>query len=103
MKKVLIADDDLLLQRLMRHFLERDGFASLHALNGREALNLAFCHQPDLIVMDIMMEDLDGLSTLRELRKNPLTHTTPVIMISTSTLDIARYESQSLGAQQFMI
>jgi len=52
--------------------------------------------------MDIIMEGLDGISTLRELRRNLLTRAIPVIMMTTSTLDIARQESKSLGAQQFM-
>lgn len=103
MKKILLVDDDILLHRLMRHQLERDGFASLHAIDGHEALNLALTHLPDLMVVDIIMDKLDGISTLRELRKNLLTRAIPVIVITTSTLGIARHEAKTLGAQDFII
>lgn len=101
-EKVLIVDDDILLHRLMRHQLEREGFTPLHALNGRDALETAFQHLPDLIVVDVMMEDMDGLSVMRELRRNLLTRSTPVIVITASTLPIARQESKNLGAREFM-
>ncbi|TAK91131.1 MAG: response regulator [Verrucomicrobia bacterium] len=102
-KKILIVDDDILLHRLMRHQLEQEGFISLHAINGREALNLAFAHQPDAIVLDIVMEGLDGISVLRELRRNLLTHDTPILMITSSTLEIARKEAALHGVQQFLV
>ena len=101
-RKILIVDDDLLMHRLLRHHLERAGFISLHATCGREALDLAFEEQPHVVVLDVMMEDMDGISALKELRKNPNTRATPVIMITATTLDIARHESKLLGAMQYM-
>ena len=69
-KQVLVVDDDQLMHRLFQHHLERAGYQMVSALNGREALDLAARQPPDLIVMDIMMPDIDGLAALRELQKD---------------------------------
>jgi len=101
-RKILIVDDDELMHRLLRHHLERAGFISLHATCGRGALDVAFDEQPHVVVMDVMMEDMDGISVLKELRKNSNTQNTPVIMITATTLEIVRHESKLLGAMQYM-
>ena len=67
--KILIADDDTLMHMLYRHHLERAGFQVLTATNGREALEVAARELPQLIFMDIMMPEVDGMTALRELKK----------------------------------
>ena len=60
-QRVLVADDDPLIQRLVRTHLDRAGFRVLMAGDGEEALDVAAAEQPDLIVLDLMLPKMDGL------------------------------------------
>jgi hypothetical protein len=67
-KKVLVVDDDAKTVKLVKLYLEREGFETLIAYDGIEALNLARTGSPDLIVLDLMLPDLDGFEVCRTLR-----------------------------------
>jgi CheY-like chemotaxis protein len=101
-KQVLVVDDDQLMHRLFQHHLERAGYQMVSALNGREALDLATRQPPDLIVMDIMMPDVDGLAALRELKKVDATKSIPVIIITANSHHLTRKESETCGAAIFL-
>jgi CheY-like chemotaxis protein len=72
------------------------------AMNGREALDLAARQPPNLIVMDIMMPDIDGLAALRELKKNDATKSIPVIIITANSNQLAKQESANSGASIYL-
>jgi CheY-like chemotaxis protein len=101
-KTVLVVDDERFMHIFMQTHLTRAGYRVLSARNGREGLEKAAAEKPDLIVMDIMMEELDGLSALRELKKAEATRGIPVIMITTSAQTLTRQESESSGAAMFL-
>jgi len=101
-KQILVVDDDPLMHRLYQHHLERAGYQMVSARNGREALDAAARQPPQLIVMDIMMPDMDGLEALRELKKSDATKAIPVIIITANGHHIARKESESCGAAVFL-
>jgi CheY-like chemotaxis protein len=101
-RKILVADDEPLMHRLLQHHLERAGFQLVSATTGREALNAANTEHPSLIVMDVMMEDVDGISALRSLRKSEETRSIPVIVMTANPLPIVRTESEAAGASVFM-
>jgi len=101
-KQILVVDDDQLMHRLFQHHLEKAGYKMVSAMNGREALDLASRQQPNLIVMDIMMPDIDGLAALRELKKNDATKSIPVIVITANNHHLARQESENSGAAIFL-
>lgn len=101
-KQILVVDDDQLMHRLFQHHLERAGYQMVSATNGREALEMAARHPPDLIVMDIMMPDIDGLAALRELKKVDATKSIPVIMITANGHHLTRKESETCGAAIFL-
>jgi len=65
-KKILIVDDEQYMHRLMQHHLVRAGYELIGARNGREALELATREKPDLVIMDVMMAEMDGLSAQKE-------------------------------------
>lgn len=100
--KVLVVDDEPYMHRLLQHHLARAGFLLLNAHNGREAIQLAGQHQPDVIVMDVMMAELDGLSALKQLKQTEPTKAIPVIMITASAHHVTREEAEASGAALFL-
>jgi two-component system chemotaxis response regulator CheY len=101
-KQILVVDDDQLMHRLFQHHLERAGYQVLSAFNGREALEVAARQLPQLVVMDIMMPDIDGLAALRELKKTEATKSIPVIIITANSHHLTRKESETCGAAIFL-
>ena len=102
MAKILVVDDEPIVHRLLQHHLERAGYEMIAASNGREALELASREGPNLIVMDVMMAEMDGLTALRRLKKEDLTKAIPVIMITANPHVVARQESEAAGAAVFL-
>jgi CheY-like chemotaxis protein len=102
MKHILVVDDDALMHRLVQHHLEKAGYQMASAHTGREALDMAARQAPQLIVMDIMMPDMDGLEALRELKKGDATKGIPVIVITANGHHMARKESEQCGASVFL-
>jgi two-component system chemotaxis response regulator CheY len=101
-KKVLVVDDETFMHIFMKHHLTRAGYGVLAARDGREGLEKAALENPDLIIMDIMMDGMDGLSALRELKNAVATRAVPVIMITTSATAITRQEAEASGAAVFL-
>ena len=79
---ILIADDDTVSRKLLRRLLEQDGHTVRAASNGREALELFREEPSDVVLLDIVMPELDGISVLEQLKATPGTENVPVIMIS---------------------
>jgi DNA-binding response OmpR family regulator len=80
--KVLVVDDEVDMLELLRDSFRAEGFDVRAAATGREALNEARCFLPDLIVLDLMLGELDGLSICEILRAQPSTKDIPVIVIT---------------------
>ena len=80
--KVLLADDDPILHRVLVHRLGREGFEVRSAYNGREALELAAAWLPDLLILDGIMPELDGFAVLREWRAKESLADIPVVMLT---------------------
>jgi adenylate cyclase len=79
---VLIADDNEGNRRLVARRLEREGYSTLMAADGFEALKILRVHKVDLVLLDVMMPELDGLGTLQRLKEDPDLRDIPVIMVS---------------------
>ncbi len=84
-EKVLIVDDDVQTLRLVGLMLERQGYKILAANNGKQALHMARTEQPDVIILDVMMPDIDGYEVTRRLRKEPETTNIPILMFTART------------------
>ena len=80
--KILVVDDEPTIVRLMEFILARQGHEMLIAVNGEEALQKIRAHQPDLVLLDIMMPRIDGYEVAQQLRADPKTAALPVIMLS---------------------
>ncbi len=90
--RILIADDSAALRRMTAHALAPAGFEIVEAENGAACLQLAQAQRPDLILLDVMMPDMDGVETCRRLKADPATADIPVILLSnfsTGTLEQA--------------
>ncbi len=81
-EKVLIIDDDVQSLRLVGLMLERQGFKIAVANNGTQGLRAVRTEQPDIILLDVMMPDMDGYEVARRLRKSPETASIPILMFT---------------------
>jgi DNA-binding response OmpR family regulator len=88
--RILVVDDNLELVELLRYRFVECGYEFLCANNGLEALTAARMSLPDIILLDILLPDLDGLSVCEILRHRPATRKTPVILMSALTGDVMR-------------
>lgn len=82
MQTILIIDDDIHIRRMLRLMLEMSEFQVIEAEDGLEGLETAVNHQPDLIISDVMMPNLDGFALCQQLRQQPLTQNIPILMMS---------------------
>jgi len=99
--RVLVADDDAQMRRLIRSILERDGYAITEATDGLDALEQVENRSFDLMLLDIDMPRLDGLGVLEELRARIKTLGVPVIVLTART-DDTETRVLDLGAQDFL-
>ena len=99
--KVLIVDDEADIRRIGELSLQNvAGWQVLLADSGAAGIEAAKVHRPDLILMDMMMPEMDGLSTLQRLRKDPKLESTPVVFMTAKVQreEISRYlEAGAVG------
>lgn len=100
--RILVADDEPDLLIVMRDILEREGFHVQTASNGQEALESIRKDPPDIAILDLMMPRLDGFDVCRELRKDPILETLPLIILSASTGNDSKVTGLNLGADDFI-
>lgn len=82
MARVLVVDDSPFMVRLVTYILEEAGYETVSAENGRAALDLMAAELPDLVFLDTMMPEMDGLETLCAIRADPQTRDVPVLMLT---------------------
>ncbi len=99
---ILVVDDRAVNRDVLATLLEPLGFTVIQAANGREGLTLAREHLPDLIITDLAMQEMDGLSLIRTLRQYPALAETPMIVSSASVLEGDRAASGQAGSQGFL-
>ena len=99
MKKIMIIDDDEKLTGLLQEFLEQYKFKPIIYHNPIKAITMINKKKPDLIILDIMMPDMDGFQTLREIREN---HLVPVIMLTARGEVSDRIVGLELGADDYL-
>ena len=97
---ILLADDEESILTTLKLFLELSGFQVITARSGREALNIVTQHHPDLIVLDVLMPQLNGRETLRQLRQQ--NNWTPVILLTQVTGTAQRIMALEEGADDYL-
>lgn len=103
MHKILVVEDDDLLREIYCMKLEMEGFSVLAAQDGLIALDLASAHQPDLILLDMLMPRLDGLGFLAQYRNLPGDHQAIVVVASNKSSAQSMQEARALGAADYLI
>ena len=98
-QKILVIEDEENLNKIMHDYMSNNGFTAISAGNGRDGLRLWQQEQPDLVLLDLNLPDMDGLDLLREMRR---TDQTPVIMISARSEEIDRLIGLELGADDYI-
>lgn len=101
MKKVLLIEDDAEQIVIYKIPFELEGFDIMTESGGKEGLVKAIGWHPDIILLDIIMEDIDGLEVLRQLKGNKHTKDIPVVMLSNISAKEKIEEAKSLGALAF--
>ena len=99
---ILVVDDDSHVRNLLVRFLAEEGYPSIVATNGEEALAIVKREPPDLILLDVDMPVMDGLETCRRLKNDERTALIPVTMITGRTDDSDRTEGIEAGADDFL-
>ena len=98
-KKILIVDDDKNICELLRLYLEKDGFSTVVANDGEQAVKYEAQYSPDLILLDIMLPSLDGWQVCREIRK---VSDTPIIMLTAKGEVFDKILGLELGADDYI-
>ncbi|MDX8046089.1 response regulator transcription factor [Gracilibacillus sp. S3-1-1] len=99
-KKILVVDDEERIRRLLKMYLEREGFEIEEAENGDEALALALNEDYEMILLDVMMPGKDGVEVCKELREKK---STPVIMLTAKGEELNRIQGFEAGTDDYIV
>ncbi|HEX8939657.1 MAG TPA: response regulator transcription factor [Candidatus Limnocylindrales bacterium] len=99
MKTILVVDDERNIVELLRLYLEQEGFGIIAAGDGEEALVLQRRHDPDLVILDLMLPKVDGFEVCRELRRRG---DTPILMLTARADDVDAIVGLELGADDYV-
>ncbi|MCD6362950.1 MAG: response regulator [Synergistetes bacterium] len=102
-KKILVVDDSKMILKMAEATLRKAGFNVITAENGKQGFLKATAEKPDLILTDIMMPEMDGLTLCEELRKNPQTKDIPILIISTKGQKKDVIEALQRGATGYIV
>lgn len=100
--KILIADDEPDILEFLSYNLGKDGFRVITAENGAQALSKAIAERPDLILLDIMMPDMDGVEVCRELRSRPDFQQTVILFLTARSEDYSQIAGFEAGADDYV-
>lgn len=103
MAKILIVEDDKLLVETLADNLQQEGYKVTTAVDGESAYQLVIDKSPDLIVLDLMLPKLDGLSLCRMIRRNPSTSHIPIIMLTARSSEVDKIVGLESGADDYVV
>ena len=102
-KTILVVDDEQDILDLVVYNLEQEGYKTISADDGEEAIEKAVAASPDLIILDIMLPGKDGLEVLREIRKHPNAQNIPVIFLTAKDSEFDEVLGLELGADDYIV
>jgi two-component system alkaline phosphatase synthesis response regulator PhoP len=100
--RILIVEDDPDIAHLVARYLDKAGFVTDRAASGREALQAIAVKPPDLLVLDLMLPQVDGLEVCRRVRANETTAAIPIIMLTARAEESERIVGLELGADDYL-
>ena len=102
MKKILVVDDEAYIVELVKFNLEKEGYQVIVASDGRNALKMVQTEQPDLVLLDIMLPNIDGLEVCRILKQSPDTNSIPIIMLTAKGDEFDTVLGLEMGADDYI-
>jgi len=102
-KTILIVEDDPVLQKMYFEKFTFEGFRTLTAKDGEEALEVAIAQNPDIILLDIMLPKMSGTDFLAKYRENPNGKSTPVVALSNLTEEEEKQRAIKLGVRAYLV
>ena len=100
--KILLVDDEPDVLEFLSYNLRKEGFAVTTASNGREAIEKALTDQPHLMVLDVMMPEMDGITTCEEIKKIPLLRNTLIVFLTARGEDYSQISGFDAGADDYV-
>ena len=101
-RKILVVDDEAILVETIAYNLEQAGYQVIMVADGASALEAARRETPDLIILDIMLPEMDGLEVCRQLRRESNTSTTPIMMLTAKADEIDKVVGLEIGADDYI-
>jgi two-component system alkaline phosphatase synthesis response regulator PhoP len=99
---IAIIEDESNIVELVKYNLDREGYHTLSACNGKKGLELVRQELPDLVILDLMMPELDGISVCKQLRADPQTKNIPVIILTAKSEEADRVLGLEMGADDYV-
>jgi two-component system alkaline phosphatase synthesis response regulator PhoP len=101
-QKILLVDDEKDILELVGYNLEKEGFEVYSAMNGKKAMEIARQVLPDLVLLDVMMPEMDGMDTCRELREDPRFRQTVIAFLTARNEDYSQIAGFDAGADDYI-
>jgi two-component system, cell cycle response regulator len=101
-RKILVVDDEKRNVKLLSAYLLADGFQPIEAFNGLQAIELTEAENPDVILLDIMMPNMNGFEVTEHLKNNPKTRHIPIVLVTSLDGSDNRVKGLSIGADEFL-
>ena len=101
-KAILVADDDPDILSIVSMSLETQGYSVFRATNGREAVDLAKTHHPDLVLMDMMMPIVSGYEAVAEIKADPATHDITIVGLSAKAMATDMERATDVGIDGYI-
>ena len=103
MNKILVIDDDITINELVKINLELRGFNVISAENGADGFALVKQEQPDLIILDVMMPEIDGFTVAKRIRENASTSETPILMLTALSQLTDKVKGFDIGVDDYLV
>ena len=97
---IMIVEDDPYISHFLQMSFEQEGYRILMTTKGHEALSLFYSHQPDIVILDLVLPDIDGLEVIQEIRK---ISSKPIIVVSARLEEQEKIKALDLGANDYVV
>jgi len=100
--RILVVEDNMDTYELVRFFLEKNGYETFLAANGRDGVNAAIKQLPDLIIMDLSMPEMDGWTAIGLIKKDERTLSIPLLALTAHALPGDRQRAMDAGSDEYI-
>lgn len=102
MDRILIIDDEEDIREILFYYLQKEGYQVMQASTGREGIEMAVAHKPDLVLLDVMMPEMDGIEVCQTLRENPKTKDVRICFLTARNEDYSQIAGLDAGADDYV-